>query len=146
QRPSFVTARGIWRARRESNARPMASEAITLSPELRAREGKLYTARRGGLRPVSRMRPIVFDEAHGFLDRSGSVQPALHARPQHAPAAGPEAIPISPLPLPPYTRRSPRPAQAAPNSAAMERAAAGRSSSAEQNRHTERLAMSDPDD
>src|SRR5256884_9560739 len=62
---------GIWRARRESNARPMASEAITLSPELRARERKLYTARSSGLRPVRRGRQMVFDEAHGLLDRSG---------------------------------------------------------------------------
>src|SRR6267378_4727415 len=63
-----------------------------------------------------------------------------------AAAAARAAIPISPRPLPPYTRRSPRPAQAAPNSAASERAATGRSSTAEQNRHTECLAMSDPDE
>src|SRR5205814_8450092 len=62
-----------------------------------------------------------------------------------AAAAARAAIPISPRPLPPYTRRSPRPAHAAPNSAARERAATGRSSTAEQNRHTECLAMSGPD-
>src|SRR5882762_7953513 len=91
--PPYITVSecgGIWRARRESNARPMASEAITLSPELRARERKLYTARSGGLRRVSRGRQIVFDEAHGLLDRGRGSQPALHARPQHA--VGAEAL------------------------------------------------------
>src|SRR5437773_12519521 len=68
----------------------MASEAITLSPELRARERKLYTARRGGLCSLSRRRQIVFDEAHGLFDRSGGSQPAVYARPQHA--VGVEAL------------------------------------------------------
>src|SRR5439155_1719868 len=72
------------RAGRESNARPMASEAITLSPELRARERKLYTARRRGLCPVNRGGQMVFDEAHGLLERSGRAQPALDARAQHS--------------------------------------------------------------
>src|SRR5258707_364377 len=89
---------GIWRARRESNARPM------------------------------RWRGMIPSTA-----------------PPGAAAAG-AAIPMSPRPLPPYTRRSPRPAQAAPKSAARARAAAGRSSTAEQNRHTDCFAMSDPDD
>src|SRR5882672_7859901 len=68
----------------------MASEAITLSPELRARERKLYTARRGASRPVNRGRQMVFDEAHGLFERSGRTQPALDARPQHA--VGAEAL------------------------------------------------------
>src|SRR6266581_3749517 len=191
---------GIWRARRESNARPMASEAITLSPELRARERKLYTARRGGLRPLSRRRQIVFDEAHGLFDRSGGSQPAFHARPQHAVGAEaldhrderlPEAVacaqdhrlvlqsevvhrehleqlvesadpagqrdeqvggfrhqllPLSERLDDPERAEVGRGAQAAPKSAARERAAAGRSSTAEQNRHTDCFAMSGPDD
>src|SRR5439155_21097907 len=62
----------------------MASEAITLSPELRARERKLYTARRGASRPVNRGRQMVFDEAHGLFERSGRAQPALDARAQHS--------------------------------------------------------------
>src|SRR5580765_211077 len=79
-------ALGIWRARRESNARPMASEAITLSPELRARGSKLYTARLG--RPRRRKKRV--DQLHRLCDRRCVLQVFPDARSQHA--VGAEAL------------------------------------------------------
>src|SRR6266540_2915485 len=66
----------------------MASEAITLSPELRARGRKLYTARSSGRRALRGGQ--VFYEAHGLVDRRGDAQRALDAGPQHA--VGTEAV------------------------------------------------------
>src|SRR5690242_21155374 len=71
---------GIWRARRESNARPMASEAITLSPELRARGRKLYTPRFGSPRRGEEG----VDQPHRFFDRARVTQVLRDARAQHA--------------------------------------------------------------
>jgi len=64
-----------------------------------------------------------------------------------AAAAARAAIPMSPRPLPPYTRRQSAPC--ASQRRIQRRGCArrpGRSSTAEQNTHTECLAMSDPDD
>src|SRR6266853_1166797 len=91
--PPYFTALecgGIWRARRESNARPMASEAITLSPELRARGRKLYTARLRRPRGRGGRCEEGFDQTHRVLDRGREAEAALDARAQHA--VGAEAL------------------------------------------------------
>src|SRR5262249_40594028 len=58
----------------------MASEAITLSPELRARGKKLYTARSG--RP--RFGEERVDQPHRLIDRARAAEEARDARAQHA--------------------------------------------------------------
>src|SRR5258706_7305992 len=65
----FPDAGKVWRARRESNARPMASEAITLSPELRARGGRIIPVPRDRLR-----RGLI----HPFNQLPHDLRPARH--------------------------------------------------------------------
>src|SRR6267154_2317417 len=65
----FPDAGKVWRARRESNARPMASEAITLSPELRARGGRIIPVPRDRLRR---------DLIHLYAQLLDDLRPANH--------------------------------------------------------------------
>src|SRR5258708_36476171 len=65
----------------------MASEAITLSPELRARGRKLYTARLRRPRGRGGRCEEGFDQTPRVLDRGREAEAAIDARAQHAVSA-----------------------------------------------------------
>src|SRR5258708_8581204 len=68
----------------------MDAEAITLSPELRARGRKLYTARLRRPRGRGGRCEEGFDQTHRVLDPGREAEAALDARAQHA--VGAEAL------------------------------------------------------